>query len=234
MGSPANELGRYKDEGPQREVSVAGYLMGKYEVTQRIWKAVARYPKVELELNEDPARFKGENLPVEQISWNEVKEFIARLNKRLGLTEEAGYRLPSEAEWEYAARAGTKTPFGFGETIDPRYVNYDGNYLYGRGGKGQYRQRTIEVGRLGVANRFGLYEMHGNVWEWCEDEFHESYNGAPVDGSAWVSSAMATARVVHGGGWYSSAVFCRSAFRDGHTPGVRNDALGFRLSRAVP
>jgi formylglycine-generating enzyme required for sulfatase activity/uncharacterized caspase-like protein len=234
MGSPANEEGRFKDEGPQREVSVAGYLMGKYEVTQRIWKAVAGYPKVGLELDEDPAKFKGENLPIENVSWDEVREFIARLNKRLGLTEETGYRLPSEAEWEYAARAGTRTPFAFGETIDPGYVNYDGNSPYGRGKKGLYRQRIIEVGTLRLANQFGLYDMHGNVLEWCEDDWHDNYNGAPTDGSAWVDVSRAAFRVFRGGSWLSYAVVCRSANRRRFTPGDRSDNLGFRLSRTLP
>ena len=164
MGSPTEESGHYEDEGPPREVTVRGYLIGRYEVTQRMWREVAGYPKVGRELNPDPSRFKGEERPVENVSWEEVKEFIARLNSRLGLREGEGYRLPSEAEWEYAARAGTGTPYGFGETIDATIVNYDGNYPYGKGTKGEYRKGTVAVGSLGVANGWGLYDMHGNVW----------------------------------------------------------------------
>ncbi|NBO66304.1 MAG: formylglycine-generating enzyme family protein, partial [Acidobacteria bacterium] len=188
MGSPDSESGRYVDEGPVHRVTLKGFLMGRYEVTQRVWRAVAALPKIELELNPEPSVFKGDELPVESVTWHEVKEFIARLNRWLGLEDAKGYRLPSEAEWEYAARGGTATPFGFGETISPSIVNYDGNFPYGRGIKGERRGKTIAVGSLGMANRYGLYDMHGNVWEWCEDEFHENYNGAPIDGRAWVSS----------------------------------------------
>ncbi len=207
--------------------------MGKYEVTQGMWREVAGYPQVGRELNPDPSGFKGEDRPVEKVSWEEVKEFIARLNQKLGLREREGYRLPSEAEWEYAARAGTVTPFGFGETIDAEIVNYNGNYPYGKGKKGQYRKGTVTVGSLGVANGWGLYDMHGNVWEWCEDEYHSNYDGAPVDGGAWVNSAQAAYRVVRGGSWNGRAVRCRSAIRYGDAPGDRDD-VGFRLSRTLP
>ncbi|MFN6204638.1 MAG: formylglycine-generating enzyme family protein, partial [Acidobacteriota bacterium] len=219
MGSPAGEQGRDNDEGPQREVNVRGFLMGRYEVTQQIWRQVAMLPKIKVALNPEPSNFKGNGLPVEQVSWDEVKEFIGRLNRKLGLTEKDGYRLPSEAEWEYAARAGTNTPFAFGETIDAKYVNYNGNYPYGSGLKGEYRQRTMEVGKLGVANGWGLFDMHGNVWEWCEDGWHDSYQGAPSDGSAGNNSVRAAYRVVRGGGWGNIAVYCRSASRYGNAPG---------------
>ena len=234
MGAPNGELGRDSDEGPLREVTIRGYLMGKYEVTQGMWREVAGYPQVGRELNPDPSGFKGEDRPVENVSWEEVKEFIARLNSRLGLREGEGYRLPSEAEWEYAARAGTVTPFGFGETIDAEIVNYNGNYPYGKGKKGQYRKGTVTVGSLGVANGWGLYDMQGNVWEWCEDEYHSNYDGAPVDGGAWVSSALAALRVIRGGSWDYGAVLCRSAYRSRLTPGYRDYGLGFRLSRTLP
>ena len=234
MGSPESEDRRATDEGPQREVNVTEFLMGRHEVTQRVWREVAGYPKVGRELNSDPSGFKGEDRPVEKVSWEEVKEFIARLNRKLGLREREGYRLPSEAEWEYAARAGTGTPYGFGETIDAEIVNYNGNYPYGKGKKGQYRERTVSVGSLGVANGWGLYDMHGNVWEWCEDEYHSNYDGAPVDGGAWVSSAQAAIRVVRGGGWSDFAVICRSADRDWYSPGYRGNLVGFRLSRTLP
>ena len=137
----------------------------------------------------DPSGFKGGRLPVENVSWNDVKEFCQRLNTKLGLSDESGYRLPAETEWEYAARAGTVTEFAFGDTISPEIVNYDGNYPYGAGSKGVYRGKTVAVGSLGVANGLGLYDMHGNVWEWCEDE-------------------MAASRVVRGGSWIISAVNC--------------------------
>ena len=120
-------------------------------------------------------------MPVERISWYDAVEFCARLTEYTELP----YRLPSEAEWEYACRAGTTTPFYFGETISPKFVNYDGNYTYGEGPKGEYRQKTTPVGSLKIADAFGLSDMHGNVWEWCSDLCHDNYNGAPADGSAW-------------------------------------------------
>jgi len=234
MGSPESEERRATHEGPQREVNVTEFLMGRHEVTQRVWREVAGYPKVGRELNPDLSGFKGEDRPVENVSWEEAKEFIARLNRKLGLREREGYRLPSEAEWEYAARAGTGTPYGFGETIDATIVNYDGNYPYGKGKKGEYKKGTVAVGSLGVANGWGLYDMHGNVWEWCEDEYHSNYDGAPVDGGAWVSSALAASRVMRGGSWGNSAVNCRSADRYWASPGNRNRDVGFRLSRTLP
>ncbi len=235
MGSPDSEAGRDRDEGPVHRVTVRDFLMGRFEVTQRIWKLVAELPKIGVELNPDPSRFKGDNLPVENVSWDEVREFIERLNQKLGLEGSKGYRLPSEAEWEYAARARMTTPFGFGETIGSDIVNYGGAYPpYGRGVKGVDRQKTIEVGSLRVANGFGLYDMHGNVWEWCEDEWHDNYEGAPVDGRAWISSAGAALRVIRGGSWYNFAVYCRSAFRLRNAPGSRSNGVGFRLSRTLP
>ena len=217
---------------PQHRVRVKGFLMGKYEVTQRQWRAVMGVGPPEMEKLE--AKFKSDDKPVVNVSWAEVMEFIGKLNQKLGLTEKSRYRLPSEAEWEYAARAGTRTAYAFGETITPDIVNYDGNYPAGTTKKGRYREIPILVGALPLANGFGLYDMHGNVWEWCDDEFHQDYSGAPIDGSAWNSSEVAANRVVRGGSWYSSAVICRSAYRYGLAPGVRSDDVGFRLSRTLP
>jgi formylglycine-generating enzyme required for sulfatase activity len=215
-------------EKPPHRVKVQPFAIGKYQVTQAQWRAVAAFAKVKIDLNPNPSRFKGDNLPVEQVSWEEAVEFCVRLSRSTGRT----YRLPSEAEWEYAARAGTTTPFAFGETITPEIVNYDGNYPYGSAPKGEYRKKTVEVGSLGVANAFGLYDMHGNVWEWCEDQWHDSYNGAPSDGSAWTDiSATGSYRVFRGGGWVNSAVNCRSAYRNIHAPGYRYDNVGLRLVR---
>ena len=188
MGSPAGEMGRSEDEGPQHQVTVPDFYMGKYEVTQAQWRAV---------MGSNPSHFEGDSLPVEQVSWNDAVEFCAKLSRATGRT----YRLPTEAEWEYACRAGTTTPFAFGETITPQLVNYDGNYPYGGAAKGTNRQQTTAVGSLGVANRFGLYDMHGNVWEWCADCWHESYYGAPADGSSWEANCNQNYRVWHGGSW---------------------------------
>jgi formylglycine-generating enzyme required for sulfatase activity len=219
-------------ERPQHEIRVPPFFIGKHAVTQTQWRAVAQLPKVKIDLKPDPSHFKGDKLPVESVSWDEAKEFVARLNAKLGLGEENGYRLPSEAEWEYAARAGSQTAFAFGETINPEIVNYNGDYPYGQALKGKNRGKTIAVGSLGVANAWGLFDMHGNVWEWCEDNWHGNYDGAPTDGSAWVDiSRRASYRVLRGGGWVYDAAFCRSAFRYYYSPGYRYRSLGFRLSR---
>ncbi|MGC8715225.1 MAG: formylglycine-generating enzyme family protein, partial [Leptodesmis sp.] len=156
-------------------------------------------------LDPDLSSFKGENRPVEKVCWYGAIEFCDRLSQYTGRP----YRLPSEAEWEYACRAGTTTPFHFGETITTDLANYCGedrkeygwSGSYGRGPKGIYRQETTTVGSFGVANAFGLFDMHGNVWEWCLDHWHENYKGAPTDGSAWVKGGNSDLRLLRGGSW---------------------------------
>jgi formylglycine-generating enzyme required for sulfatase activity len=153
-------------------------------------------------------------------------EFCARLSK----FTQRQYRLPSEAEWEYACRAGTTTPFYFGETISTELANYNGNYTYGKGTKGQYRQQTTDVGSF-PPNAFGLYDMHGNLWEWCLQEWVNNYNGAPTDGSARGdinSLAENQQRLLRGGSWYDLARNCRSAFRSRNGASIRNNNVGFR------
>jgi formylglycine-generating enzyme required for sulfatase activity len=159
------------------------------------------------------------------VSWDDAIEFCARLSKATGRE----YRLPSEAEWEYACRAGTTTPFHFGETITTDLANYNGNYTYGSGSKGQYRKQTTDVGSF-PANAFGLHDMHGNVWEWCQDNWHENYNGAPTDGSAWVDeNANQNIMILRGGSWFNYPWFCRSAFRLDYGADGRNSIFGFRV-----
>lgn len=183
----------FADELPRHSVTVQSFFIGKYPITQAQWRIVATYPTVAQELDAAPSHFNGDNRPVEQVSWDDATEFCQRLSKRTGRT----YRIPTEAEWEYACRAGTETPFHFGETLSDELANYsaqdreiDGKLyqgIYGRGILGQARQETTEVG-LFPANQFSLYDMHGNVGEWCEDDWHSNYNGAPVDGNAWVEA----------------------------------------------
>lgn len=189
---------------PQHPVTVQGFFIGKFEVTQAQWRAVAQLPKVNKDLIADPSFFKGAERPVEEVTWEEAMEFCARLTKATGRE----YRLPSEAEWEYACRAGTKTQFHFGDTVTPDLVNYDGRYPYGLAAKGINREETVPVGSLGAANAFGLYDMHGNVEEWCLDPWHQNYNEAPLDGRVWITQGGSPwlgcgqdYRVVRGGSW---------------------------------
>ena len=206
MGSPANETGRYDDEGPIHHVTISeAFYLGKYEVTQKQWHEV---------MGDNPSYFKGDDLPVENVSWDDVQEFIKKLNKKENTHK---YRLPSEAEWEYAARAGTTTRYSFGDDDSKlgEYAWYNKN----SGGK------THPVGNKG-ANSWGLYDMHGNVWEWVQDTWHDTYNGAPIDGSPWRDGVSAI-RVNRGGGWFDFAGYCRSASRN--VPGNRLHDLGFRL-----
>ncbi len=230
MGAPEEEEDSLDSERPQHEVNVPAFCMGKYQVTQAQWKAVAGLPQIERELDQDPSRFKGNNLPVERVSWLEAVEFC----KRLSVHTKREYRLPSEAEWEYACRAGTVTPFHCGETITTTLVNYDGNNPYGEAPKGEYREKTTPVGSF-PPNAFGLCDMHGNVWEWCEDDWHDSYEGAPVDGSAWAdengnrSQEEERRKLLRGGSWFFNARNCRSAVRVNLLARVQYDTVGFRV-----
>ena len=229
MGSPETEAKRDDDEGPQHYVNVPEFFMGKYPVTQAQWQAV---------MGNNPSYFKGKNRPVEKVSWNDATKFCQKLSKKTG----RDYRLPSEAEWEYACRAGTKTPFYFGETINTDLANYRGtdnkeygfSGSHGRGPKGEYREQTTDV-RNFPPNSFGLYDMHGNVFEWCQDVWHNNYDGAPVDGSAWVNGGNSSDRVLRGGSWYFNPRLCRSANRGSYISDetVIND-IGFRLVSFPP
>ncbi|WP_249096458.1 bifunctional serine/threonine-protein kinase/formylglycine-generating enzyme family protein [Argonema galeatum] len=225
MGAPSTEKDSGDYERPQHRVTIKAFLMGKYPVTQAQWKAVANLPKVNLDLNSDPSRFKGANRPVEQVSWYDAVEFCDRLSRHTGKT----YRLPSEAEWEYACRAGTTTPFYFGETITPELANYNGNYTYGLGAKGKYRQETTPVGSF-PSNAFGLYDLHGNVYEWCADHWHSNYQSAPNDATIWLTSDERSNRLLRGGSWYSYPRYCRSASRSYYVvAGDGADVIGFRV-----
>ena len=215
MGSPDTEAKRYDDEGPQHKVTLKSFYMSKYSITQEQYQVI---------MDGNPSSFKGKNRPVENVSWYDATNFCQKLSKKIG----GKYSLPSESQWEYACRAGTTTPFYFGETITPELVNYFGSLTYGNGPKGERRNGTTPVGEF-PPNAFGLYDMHGNVWEWCADDFHENYNGAPTDGSVWLNGDKDKVRL-RGGSWANGPFNCRSAYRDDY---VRRDdhdgSIGFRL-----
>ncbi|WP_413167679.1 formylglycine-generating enzyme family protein [Capilliphycus salinus ALCB114379] len=231
MGAPESEPESRDNERPQHWVRVQQFLMGCYPVTQAQWRVVARYQQIERKLNLNPSKFKGDNRPVEQVSWKDATEFCQRLSVKTGRK----YRLPSEAEWEYACRAGTQTPFHFGEIITTDLANYNGNYTYNGSPQGKYCQQTTEVGSF-PANVWGLHDLHGNVWEWCLDHKHDSYEGAPTDGSAWINEDHAnTYRVLRGGSCYFFPRYCRSAFRNLNYPlDMFNDNVGFRVCCTIP
>ncbi|MDJ0647094.1 MAG: formylglycine-generating enzyme family protein [Xenococcaceae cyanobacterium MO_188.B19] len=247
----------YRREKPQHKVNISRFFMGRYPITQAQWRIVAGWEQVERELDSDPSDFKEDyegidrwTRPVESISWEEAKEFCDRLSKKT----KREYRLPTEAEWEYACR-GVKgqdltveewnekyhQAFHFGETISTELANYRGTDdeslgwkgSYGRGVKGIYREQTTPVGYFKVANNFGLSDMHGNVWEWCEDDYHDSYNDAPNNGTAWLSELSST-KVIRGGSWGSDPDFCRSAFRYGYSRDDRYYIIGFRVVCVAP
>ena len=211
MGSKADPFASSQpnaDEQPQHQVSVKAFAMGKYEVTQEQWYAV---------MGNLPSSFKGRTLPVEQVTWNDAQEFVRRLGAKTGKT----YRLPSEAEWEYAARAGSRTEWSFGDN-----ENELGRYAWFNANSGS---TTHPVGEK-LPNAFGLHDMHGNVWEWTEDCWNENYNGAPSDGSVW-SAGDCSRRVLRGGSWLLDPQFLRSAFRNWSSASSRLYLLGFRVSR---
>ncbi|MGK7907504.1 MAG: SAV_2336 N-terminal domain-related protein [Synechococcus sp.] len=238
MGAPKDELECRDEERPQHAVTLQPFHIGRYPVTQAQWRVVASYDSVDKDLKLDPSEFTGGNRPVESVTWEDAQEFCKRLSAKTG----KDYRLPSEAEWEYACRAGTTTPFHFGETITTDLANYCGtddkkfgwSGSYGDGPKGEYREQTTEVG-IFPANGWGLHDMHGNVWEWCEDDWHDSYKEAPDDGSAWVeTSREGSDRLLRGGSWVNDPWYCRSASRIVDSRGVINGLVGFRVCCVPP
>jgi len=230
MGSPDSDDDRFSDEEPQHEVTVETFYMGKFEITQQQWRAVAALPKVKRELEDNPSRFKGDDRPVEQVSWEDAIEFCARLSKKTGRQ----YRLPTEAEWEYACRAEAATRFHFGETITPQLVNYNGKQPFEPESAVLYRGRTTPAGELAEANGFGLYDMHGNVSEWCMDVWHNNYDGAPTDGETWTRGGDRAYRVLRGGSWFLNSVKCRAAYRFKSPASDRLPDAGFRIVFAGP
>ena len=216
MGSPEEEPERFSDERLHEVVITHGYWLADTVCTQELWEAV-------MSKSRNQSEFKGAQRPVEQVSWNDVMEFIERINK---MKDGLDLRLPTEAEWEYACRAGTKTPFWFGENITPDQVNYDGNYPYAGVEKGIYRKETVAIKSL-PANGWGLYEMHGNIREWCADLYGEYPAGPVVDP---VGPGQGVDRVLRGGSWDDIGRFARSAYRYRNAPADRYGFTGFRLA----
>ncbi|MCW8931607.1 MAG: SUMF1/EgtB/PvdO family nonheme iron enzyme [Gammaproteobacteria bacterium] len=221
MGSPLNEADRFFNEVPHEVKLTKDFYLGKYEVTQREWQMI---------MGKNPSYFKncGGNCPVDSVSWNKVQEFIRRLNERAKKRgERGGYRLPTEAEWEYAARAGTNTPFSFGENITTTQVNYNGNEPYNGSKVGDSNVKTIAACSL-QANAWGFYEMHGNVWEWVSDIYDDYPERSVTDPNVQSGGSR---RVNRGGSWDDDAGYCRSAFRGRLKPNSSDNDLGFRLAR---
>ena len=215
----------FSREKHQHQVTLPSFYMGKYPITQAQWQAIAATAKIDIDLETNPSNFTGNELPVERVTWYQATEFCKRLSRET----KQEYRLPSEAEWEYACRAGTTTPFYFGETITGKLANYDASNTYADEPKGEYRKETTPVGQF-PPNAFGLYDMHGNVWEWCADTWHDNYDGAPRDGSVWTKNGNDNCSPLRGGSWYVIPDYCRSAYRDDD---VRRDIIssliGFRV-----
>jgi formylglycine-generating enzyme required for sulfatase activity len=231
MGSPASEVSRHRDE-TQRQVMVGAFYMGKNEVTQREYEQVMRT---------NPSKFFGASLPVERVSWFDAVAYCNARSIIEGLTpayvireteilwdhNADGYRLPTEAEWEYACRAGTKAAFNVGNNITPNQANFDGNYPYNRQFKGRYRARTLTA-RSFSPNDWGLYDMHGNVYEWCWDQYKPYGTAASLDGS------LSSPGIIRGGSWTSEARFLRSANRASMDHTAKADYVGFRVARSAP
>ena len=236
MGSPEEEPERRSNEGPQHLLQLQGFFLAQTPITQAQWRQVAQWRPTKGEgawnqkLNPNPSNFEGDQRPVEQVSWEDAMEFCRRLSQRTGRR----YTLPSEAQWEYACRAGTTTPFHCGSTISTKLANYNGNEVYGDGARGDFRQQTTDVASF-PANPWGLHDMHGNVREWCADHWHDNYKRALEDGRAWINEEAkenkntSNVRLLRGGSWGINPRGCRSAYRFLYLPGFRYFLIGFRV-----
>lgn len=226
MGSLEMEEGNKSNECPQHSVKMSSFYMSRFPITQAQWNKVASLPQVKIPLNKVRPKFKGEDLPMEGVSWFEAVEFCARLSRYT----QRQYQLPSEAEWEYACRAGSTTRYHFGDTISTSFANFNGAKVYGSDLKGVNRRQTTPVGYFGVSNAFGLSDMHGNVCEWCADPWHENYEQAPQNGSIWGMTGQSRRQVIRGGAYNQEPNNCRSATRNYLDPNRRTGfVVGFRV-----
>jgi formylglycine-generating enzyme required for sulfatase activity len=229
------QMGSVEQKPPSREspvhcVTIQPILIGKYPITKAQWKEVAKMEQVSRPLKLIPSRPRGAQHPVVQVSWYEAVEFCERLSNKTGCT----YRLPTEAEWEYSCKAGTTTPFHFGETVTSDLANYDASYQYRSEPKGHSHGRTVPVNSFPFPNFFGLSDMHGNVWEWCLDHWHDNYKNAPSNGSAWIEADDVANRVIRGGSWRNEPNCCRSTYRMSNNADDKSSSnLGFRIARVL-
>jgi formylglycine-generating enzyme required for sulfatase activity len=245
MGAPETEAGSSESERPVHRVTLGQFLLGQTPITQAQWREVAAWERLEHDdgelwpesLDPEPVaklkeseRFQGEQRPVVNVSWHDAMAFCQRLWLRTGKK----YTLPSEAQWEYACRAGTTTPFHWGATISTKLANYAGTKVYGDGENGEFRQQATDVTTF-PTNPWGLHDMHGNVWEWCADHWHDNYEGAPEDGRAWMEEGAKEKknetryRLLRGGSWFIHPADCRSACRFDALPDGRSNLIGFRV-----
>jgi len=218
MGSPKDEPERksFGNDETQHQVTLTkGFWIADTPVTQALWEVV---------MGDNPSHFKGEELPVDSVKWEDAQTFITKMN---GLKAELKLCLPTEAQWEYACRAASVTPFCWGDQMDSRLVNFDGSRFYNSGGPSEYRRRTVDVKEL-PCNDWGLYQMHGNVWEWCQDRFGD-YPAEPVIDPQGAETGGS--RVLRGGSWGNDGGSCRSAYRLRNGPSYRHSGIGFRLAR---
>jgi len=214
MGSPRGQ--GYPDEQPQRYVRLPAFWMSRGPITQAQWQAVMGKPQV--------CRFHGDDLPVETVTWEEAARFCEKLSARAGLK----LHLPGEAQWEYACRAGAQTAFSCGPTLSSDLANYNGEFAYHDGPRGVYRHTTNPGGAF-PPNAFGLFDLHGNLWEWCADAWHDDYGGAPADETPWLSGAPAEFGVARGGSWHDIPDVCRSAARLKLRRAEGDEMTGFRV-----
>jgi formylglycine-generating enzyme required for sulfatase activity len=240
MGSPEHErkiamaAGSQKSwlerETPQHWVGIEySFALGRHPVSVGEWRQFARVTGWVSQSETDwdkPGFAQSERHPVVGVSWHDAQLYLQWLIEQTGQF----YRLPSEAEWEYACRAGSKSAFSFGDEISTEHANYDGHYTYNGSARGQYRGGTSAAGDF-APNPWGLYDMHGNVWEWMQDAVHDNYEGAPADGSAWEEGGDASRRILRGGSWLYNPRYLRSALRNGFSSALSNDIVGFRVAR---
>jgi formylglycine-generating enzyme required for sulfatase activity len=218
-----------RSQSPIHLVKIAPFLISQYPITKAQWQEVASWSTVNLSLKKQPVRKGSIDSPVVKISWNDAVEFCDRLSIKTGSI----YRLPTESEWEYTCRATTNTDFSLGQTITSKYVNYDATITYRSEPRSVYRERPNTINEFTYPNRFGVFDMHGNVWEWCADHWHDNYHGAPMDNLSWESLGESR-RVIRGGSWRNEPALCTSTYRQAsNEESQSSNNIGFRIVREL-